>query len=60
MSIRGKMILLICLLVSTVAISIGLVSLVQSTAAMEEQVEQLIPVQQPILPGLFVLCWMCM
>lgn len=43
MSIRGKMILLICLLVSTVAISIGLVSLVQSTAAMEEQVEQLIP-----------------
>jgi len=43
MSIRVKLVLLICLLVSTVAISIGLVSLIQSTAAMEEQVEELIP-----------------
>lgn len=43
MSIRVKLVVLICLLVSTVAISIGLVSLIQSTAAMEEQVEELIP-----------------
>ncbi len=43
MSIRVKLVLLICLLVTTVAVSIGSVSLTQAAGAMEEQVESLIP-----------------
>ena len=43
MSIKKKMVLLISVLVATVAISTGLVSLLQSSEAMREQVEELIP-----------------